>query len=556
MLIKTLDKQDTFLIKGIAILSILLHNFFHWIAPFTGENEFDFSSDRIMNLFSSLQSSPLEFINVIFSYFGHYGVQLFIFISAYGLAISFSQKPCSWGRFMLDRLTKLYPLLLTAIIIYFFAMIVLEQRLLSIYDWKEIEYKLLFIHTLLPDSGLSLNGPWWFFALIFQLYLLFPLLFKLIKKYSWKAFISILILSYILIYISLFVYQPNEHVTLMQNAPGHLPEFALGIFFALNKEKKINPFLIITALVLFVLGNFFEVFFPFSFLSLTFLLLAFFNLIKPYIEKTKLVYRTFLYFGEISMLLFAVHGFFRLPFIALNNQWNSFYGALFVAILFVLTVIGVSLISQKFYDYIVSIFRMFTKYIIATIEKVSFKHKIYNIIDILTKVGLIILFLWLSLRLFIHHPLKEMINMTYDMDTVSHEVFKPYLVRNEKDNKVLLFEKDFSVLAPDISINWKYKKIILYLSFDFQIKDSITKLPVVVLSIEKNKNHYYWNERPLCNNLRESLKAGEWEHFSTTFEIESSALRIKKYKDLKLFLFRNQGSLYYDNIHIKLMAMK
>ncbi len=46
MLIKTLDKQDTFLIKGIAILSILLHNFFHWIAPFTGENEFDFYRNR------------------------------------------------------------------------------------------------------------------------------------------------------------------------------------------------------------------------------------------------------------------------------------------------------------------------------------------------------------------------------------------------------------------------------------------------------------------------------------------------------------------------------
>jgi peptidoglycan/LPS O-acetylase OafA/YrhL len=288
MYIKAFNKNDTFLIKGIAIIAILLHNFFHWIPPLIGENEFDFLINRLHRLIESLQATPLEFINVFFSYFGHYGVQLFIFISAYGLTISFSRNPCSWGRFMLDRLTKLYPLLLTAVIVFFFAIILLDQRLLSLYEWREIGYKLLFIHTLIPESGLSLNGPWWFFGLIFQLYLLFPLLFKLIKKYSWKAFILVLILSYGLIYISLFVYQPNNSVTFMQNAPGHLPEFALGVFFALNKDKKINPLFIIAALVLFVSGNFFEVCFPFTFLSLTFLLICLFYFLYPYLQRSKL----------------------------------------------------------------------------------------------------------------------------------------------------------------------------------------------------------------------------------------------------------------------------
>lgn len=556
MYIKAFNKNDTFLIKGIAIIAILLHNFFHWIPPKTGENEFDFSLGRIMNLFASMQSSPLECINLFFSYFGHYGVQLFIFISAYGLAVSFSKKPCSWGRFILDRLTKLYSLLLTAIIIYFFAMIVLEKRLLSIYDWNEIGYKLLFIHTLIPESGLSLNGPWWFFGLIFQLYLLFPLLFKLIKKYTWKAFVSVLILSYVFIYISFFVYQPNEHVSFMQNAPGHLPEFALGIFFALNKDKKINPLFVVSALVLFVLGNFFEAFFPFSFLSLTLLLLVFIDFIKPYIEKTKLAYRILIYFGEISMLLFAVHAFFRPPFIYLNNQWNSFYGALFAALLFLLVVIGVSLIAKPIYLYLVALFQCIILRISHLIKRISFSRTICKYSDYIIKCALILVFVWLGLRMFLHYPLKEMVNVTYDMEHTFDNVYKPYVVNDEKEGVVLFNDQDFSVLAPYITLDKRYRKLILQLSFDIKSLDTGQALPVAVLSIEKGQQHFYWDERPLINEQGKSLNTGSWEHFFAEFNVKSDVLHIRKVKEVKLFFIRNQGRYYYDNIHIKLMAMK
>lgn len=556
MYIKAFNKNDTLLIKGIAIIAILLHNFFHWIPPLIGENEFDFLINRLYRFIESLQTTPLEFINVFFSYFGHYGVQLFIFISAYGLAISFSQKPCSWGRFVLDRLTKLYPLLLTAIIVFFFAIIILEQRLLSLYEWREIGYKLLFIHTLIPESGLSLNGPWWFFGLIFQLYLLFPLLYKLIKKYTRRAFVLVLILSYGLIYISLFVYQPNAYVSFMQNAPGHLPEFALGVFFALNEDKKINPLFIIAALLLFVSGNFFEWCFPFTFLSLTFLLICLFYFLYPYLQRSKLCYRSFIYFGEISMLLFAVHAFFRPPFIYLNNQWKSFYGALFAALLFVLTVIGISVIAKKIYAYLVALFQRMIQYIYNKVDRNSSQKTIYTLFERMIKFGLIVLFAWLGIRMFVHKPLKEIMNITYDMEHIFDDVFTPYLVNDEKDGKLLFSDQDFSVLAPDFKLDKKYRKFIVNISFDIKSLDTNKTLPVVVLSIEKDKQHYYWNERNLKNKEGKSLNTGEWEHFSTSFDVEPRILSMRKKKDIKLFLIMNRSVLYYDNICIKMLTMK
>lgn len=57
---------------------------------------------------------------------------------------------------------KLYPLLLTGILFFVLAKVLIYNVLLSSYDNREIGLKLLFLHTLLPDSGLSVNGPWWF----------------------------------------------------------------------------------------------------------------------------------------------------------------------------------------------------------------------------------------------------------------------------------------------------------------------------------------------------------------------------------------------------------
>jgi len=357
MKINHFSKENTLLYKGIGILFIVLHNFFHWMPPWTDENEWDFDPNRIVALSKGLFHYPLELFNLFFSYFGHYGVQLFIFVSGVGLALSMQNKSRNWQMFMIERLKKLYPLLITGFVFLFFYEIILSGKLLGWYQCREFLYKLLFIHTfnVLQGSALSLSGPWWFFGLIFQLYIVFPFLFKMIKKYHVKAFITICFISYVWIYISQYVYQPKANIILFQHAPGHLPEFALGILFAVNPNKKIHSVWGVLALAIFVLGNFYKLFFPFTFLSITVLLYWAISNISPLIlGKTQKLKAVLFYYGSLSMMLFVIHGPLRNPFIAISE--TTFYGRLFGAALFLIAATAFSITGNILYKWLIKIF--------------------------------------------------------------------------------------------------------------------------------------------------------------------------------------------------------
>ena len=335
MTFKGFSQRDTSILKGVGILSIVFHNFFHWTYPAPGENEFDFAALRVENLFRLLGDKPGECVNLLISYLGHYGVQLFLLVSGFGLAVSMLRKEKDWGSFMLDRFKKLYPLLLTGIVVCFIGLVVMEKRVFSANEWREIGYKLLFIHTLLPNSGLSINGPWWFFGLILQLYLVFPLLFRWIRRWGWKAFAAICLCSYAMIFLFRYVLDLHHGTILMMNAPGHLPEFCLGVLLAFNDGKKIPVWWLLVSVVVFCLGNVFAVFYPFTFLSLSLILVFAYQGLKSLKIKKAWLGNALAYFGGISMLLFAVHGYFRVPFITLiNSHWQGGWGKWGAALLF------------------------------------------------------------------------------------------------------------------------------------------------------------------------------------------------------------------------------
>jgi peptidoglycan/LPS O-acetylase OafA/YrhL len=60
---------------------------------------------------------------------------------------------------------------------------------------KDLGIHLLLISTLIPGKALSINGPWWFYSMIFQLYLLFPIFMWIERKYSIKGLISLALLG-------------------------------------------------------------------------------------------------------------------------------------------------------------------------------------------------------------------------------------------------------------------------------------------------------------------------------------------------------------------------
>jgi len=302
-----LPKQTLFF-KGVAILCILLHNFFHLISPVTYQNEMRLVHHNVFMFMKDF--SFAESINAFFSFLGFYGVYLFIFLSGYGLTKSFLRHNTKGGiLFIIRHIAKIYILFLVS------------AGLFIVIRWPDIKYAALLRSLSLtdnyfPERLFNVNGPWWFFSLIIQLYLFFLPMFWIIKKDL--SNIIFIFFSYIIIAIYWSKYA-GAVTMLYANAIGHLPEFCLGILIALGENKflilqhrSFNLAVLFISLVVVIAAQFSTYVFIFSFVASVTLALSFFKLIG-WQENRFLEYT-----GKISPYLFGFNGFlFRWDFLAL-----------------------------------------------------------------------------------------------------------------------------------------------------------------------------------------------------------------------------------------------
>lgn len=470
MIVRNLTKHDTSVIKGIAILCIVLHNYFHYVTPFTGENEFDFKPERITTFIDLIANNPFDIINKIFSYLGHYGVEAFILISGYGLAKSMQKNRPDWLQFIVGRMKKLYPLIITGIILYIATIFVVNHQLISETNCYSIIRKLFFIHTLIPGDGLSTIGPWWFFGLIFQLYLIFPLIFKLIEKHGTKAFLIIASASLLVIYCETFGVISNEYITVMQNAPGHLAEFALGIWIAQNCGKKIPNIIVFLAMMAIVLGNCHIAFFPLTFISVAFITAWISTAIHISTHKFKLL----AFIGSLSMIMFVTNGYIRDAFIY-NIELNNCAKTYIFSLIFLITLTVVSFIGKYIYNALQNAFNWGIN-VIKRISAIT-KHKtsISNTAKII--IALILCYFTITYS-------------TLETNAISTE--EPEI--NNKELKINS-ESEFISIIKETRINRNYVK--LSITIDFDVYDCSGTPPIVVFDIKNT----LWEKSDIASNM-------------------------------------------------------
>lgn len=318
-----LSKKNTTFFKGIAILLIVFHNYFHFRTGFGLENEENFNAKNIHLFIEYFKSFNLSNWNAaIFGFLGHYGVQIFIFLSAYGLTIQYEKKNTSTFKFIFNRLKKIYFLLFFGIAFCVF-LFWLQGNPMSLYD---IAKKTFLLSTTISNFTTwylyrMFAGPFWFFGLVIQLYILFPLFFRWISSLNRKNIWIPFVLSYLLIF-PLHYLTANNHFSLFGNIFGHLPEVFLGISMAFFKIPNFSKSTLLVALPLFILSQFFDFFFPFSFLTITILLIYFFNLLESKSNNT--IQKIILFTGKISMILFIVNGGFRFYIVTDNYSLKQF----------------------------------------------------------------------------------------------------------------------------------------------------------------------------------------------------------------------------------------
>lgn len=302
MRIKELSKQEGIMLKGIAILLVIMHNYCHEFSFAVEANEFIWIKDNIMLFNQHLLSLDNNLIVDLFSLLGPYGVVLFLFISGYGLVRKYESSNGNELKsivFIWNHYCKLFKLM----IIGFFANMVVNKLCIGyfLHDSWTIPGQLSFLINIIPSAHIN-PGPYWYLGMILQLYILYRLFI-----YNRNS-MYVILLTLICILLQL-ICNPNGDVIywLRRNFIGNLLPFALGILYAryYSRLSNINISITITFLIsiLIYVSNFF---FILWILSPIFVIPVTIYIIKI-ISKCTFLTSGLTNVGKISAYIFITH---------------------------------------------------------------------------------------------------------------------------------------------------------------------------------------------------------------------------------------------------------
>ena len=149
------------------------------------------------------------------------GVNLFLFLSGFGLAASGLQKDLSPWQFYKRRLLKLFTPFWLALVVFLAADFFILGKAYSL-DFIAKAIFGIFTHA---DLYNDLNSPLWYFTFILFYYLLFPLVFS--KKYPWLSAIVLFIAGDLLVRL-----EPGFLSNVMHLYEVHTVAFPLGVMAA------------------------------------------------------------------------------------------------------------------------------------------------------------------------------------------------------------------------------------------------------------------------------------------------------------------------------------
>ncbi len=156
-----LTRNECSAMRGIAIIAIMLHNYCHFIGKIVKENEYMFQTVNNDRLWYAL-THPDELLSVhLLSYFGHYGVPVFLFLSGLGLVLKYEASPQpspkgkgTWtlrtgSRFILYHYLKLLRMLIVGFTLFLMVDAVTPGRFA--FHWDNVLAQLLMYINVLPE---------------------------------------------------------------------------------------------------------------------------------------------------------------------------------------------------------------------------------------------------------------------------------------------------------------------------------------------------------------------------------------------------------------------
>ena len=244
-----LSRTESSALRGIAILGIILHNYCHFLGFAVKENEYKFDAGRPMQFLDKLFSLDSDLFIHFFSFLGHYGVPIFLFISGYGLVKKYEAQPQpqggthpqpfpKGGAFIKKHFLKLFRLMIIGYLLFIGVYLLRHSDGAQVYSWDRVLTQLTMTINFLyfdPDHIIK-PGPYWFFGLMLQLYALYILVI-----HRWRS--KWLLLAFALGSVVLeacFAGSQDWLNYVRYNFIGGLLPFCMGVWMA-RKEIPIRP---------------------------------------------------------------------------------------------------------------------------------------------------------------------------------------------------------------------------------------------------------------------------------------------------------------------------
>ena len=338
-----LTRAECNALRGLAIIGIFLHNYCHWLAPVVKENEYQYFQENV-NWFYHVVHSPLDklFFFHILSFFGHYGVPVFLFLSAYGLTMKYEQQeevPQGDRQPMQEKLPvwcfiKYHWLkLFRMMIVGFVAFIMLDAITPGAHHYAVMDIigQMGLFNNLLPHpDDIIWPGPYWFFGLMIQFYIVYRLcLYR--RHWLWNVLLIVICAA-----IQMACDPDGEALNRWRyNFIGGMLPFGFGVLYA----RYMRPLNTATHLVLFILSLFAIVLMSFDYITWYFVPLAVciasvsFVKLASRLQVVQKEYKTgfmamLTWVGSISAALFVCHPITRKIFIPLSREGDYWTGLL------------------------------------------------------------------------------------------------------------------------------------------------------------------------------------------------------------------------------------
>lgn len=319
-----LSRAECEAMRGLAIAGIFLHNYCHWLGPVVKENEYRFFLRNVNGLNDAIINADALLPLHLLSFFGHYGVPVFLFLSAYGLHRKYESDGMAAGShdtlsFVGNHFLKLFKMMATGFVA--FTMVDAVTPGHHRYAVLDIIAQLGMFNNILPaPDKIIWPGPYWFFGLMLQLYLVYRLL---LYRRHWSFVVALMVFCWI---IQVFC-EPEGNVLnrIRYNFMGGMLPFGLGLLYArFGRELSTAAYRIVLPISLamvYILSLSYQTWFWVPAFAITLCI----SLVKtlPHAANAFLVW-----IGGISAALFVCHPITRKIFIPVSRHGDFYAGLL------------------------------------------------------------------------------------------------------------------------------------------------------------------------------------------------------------------------------------